>query len=110
MGFVYLIVERDNIELNNNPVKIGVTTGLIENRIKKLQTGNNSELHLISSFKTEYPFKLEKMLHLHYHAQRQNGEWFQLTDDDIKNFKNVCQEKENIIQILKKNNIFFDKY
>ena len=110
MGYIYLIVERDNIEGNKNPVKIGVTTGSIEKRIKKLQTGNNSELHLISSFKTNYPFKLEKMLHLHYHRYRGNGEWFNLTDEEVLNFKNVCEEKENVIQILKKDNYYFNNY
>jgi hypothetical protein len=106
-GYVYLIVEYDKIEEDKNPVKIGVTTGTIENRIKKLQTGNASELYVLRYFKSEKPFMLEKMLHLHYHNRRTNGEWFNLTDQEVLSFNSICQEKENIIKLLYENNYYF---
>ena len=39
-GYVYLLCENGDNEL----YKIGVTSGSIENRIKKLQTGNGNKL------------------------------------------------------------------
>jgi hypothetical protein len=107
-GYVYLVVEWDKIEKDNNPCKIGATNGSIENRIKKLQTGNASELHMLNYFKSEYPFKLEKMLHSYYNKHRGHGEWFNLTDEIILNFENVCKEKEKIIKLLKEENHFYE--
>ena len=106
-GYVYLIVEWDKIEKNSYPSKIGVTKGSIENRIKKLQTGNCSNLHMLNFFKSEYPFKLEKMLHRHYQPYRNNGEWFTLTEECVVNFNKTCQEKENIINLLLNENPFY---
>ena len=41
MGYIYLIEDR-----NNNTYKIGVTKRDPEKRLKKLQTGNSSELKI----------------------------------------------------------------
>jgi hypothetical protein len=107
-GFVYLICEYDNIQVDNTHCKIGVTTGNLDARLKKLQTGNISRLHCLSYYESSDPFKLEKMLHNHYHNKRvKGGEWFILTDDDILSFKNICDNKQKIINILKESNPFF---
>jgi hypothetical protein len=105
-GYVYLIIEWDKIENGNNPVKIGVTKGSIENRLKKLQTGNSSELCILKHFKSIKPFTLEKMLHLHYFKNRGTGEWFNLTDEEIIKFESVCNEKEEIIKLLTENECY----
>ena len=109
IGYVYLIVEWDNIKEDFVPCKIGVTKGSIEKRIKKLQTGNNSNLHLQFYFKSDYPYKLEKMLHRHYHQYRNNGEWFNLPNDSIMTFTTICEEKETLIKFLIKENHFYGK-
>jgi len=106
-GFVYLIAEWDNIELDAIPVKIGVTTGDIDSRMKKLQTGNGSELHLMSYFQTNYPFRLEKMLHNHYRKNLKRGEWYIFTDAEALGFRDKCSELQKIIDFLKAENPFF---
>jgi len=108
-GFVYLILEWDKIEENLVPSKIGVTRGCIEKRIKKLQTGNTSNLHLFTHFKSEHPFRLEKMLHNHYQKYKTNGEWFNLPNETVLGFKTICEEKEELIKFLLKENHFFGK-
>ena len=49
-GYVYLLADG----LNDGIYKIGVTTGSIENRIKKLQTGNAGEIYICRKHKILY--------------------------------------------------------
>lgn len=106
-GFIYLIGEMNN---SNNLYKIGMTRKKdINERIKELQTGNGQELYLIKSFKSNYPFKVEKMLHNHYNQFHENGEWFKLNNEQINEFLNECEKKENLCNILKDNPFFLNK-
>ena len=99
MGYVYLICD-----MNNDSFKIGVTKKKdIEDRMKKLQTGNSTSLFISSYYETEYPFRLEKLLHTKFHDKREVGEWFSLNSNDVYNFKNTCKELEQIIISLKNN-------
>ena len=104
MGYVYLIGEIGD----NGRYKIGSTRAKkIETRLKQLQTGNSSELYVKESFETEYPFKLEKMLHNHFKSSNLIGEWFELSEADTKAFKGVCEDKTKIIESLKNNPFYF---
>jgi len=104
MGFVYLIGEIDN----NGRYKIGSTRGKsVKNRLKQLQTGNSSELYVKEAYETENPFKVEKMLHNHFKTSNLNGEWFELSESNVVEFKGICEEKERIIQSLKDNPFYF---
>ena len=101
MGYVYLICDS-----KNEYYKIGVTTGSIENRIKKLQTGNGTELHIVSWYEAPYPFKLEKLLHSKFALKRESGEWFSLDTADVLNFKSICEETQKTVDILMENPFF----
>lgn len=46
-GYVYLICDPAN-----NTYKIGVTRNLKSKRLKKLQTGNSTELHICKYYKS----------------------------------------------------------
>ena len=102
MGFVYLIGdwEKDNV------YKIGVTRGRVEDRIKKLQTGNGGEIYLIKSFETTRPFVMEKMLHNKFNLKKKIGEWFELTPEDIKDFQSTCEDLQKTIDALEDNYYF----
>lgn len=102
MGFVYLINETDT-----DNYKIGATKGIIEERKRQLQTGNSNELEIISYFETNYPFKLEAMLHNYYKKYNMIGEWFMLENLNIKSFIELCEIYNNVITVLKKNNPFY---
>lgn len=105
-GYVYLITELDNEKY----YKIGVTKkNNIEERKKELQTGNSSELHMISYFKTQYPYKLEKMLHQNYFSCNKLNEWYELNNDEVLNFTKTCQKYEDILNSLKDNPFFNNK-
>ena len=102
-GYVYLICDNAN-EL----YKIGVTKSNIEKRIKKLQTGNATELFLVNYHESNYPYRIESMLHNRFKSQNVLNEWFELSKDDVTNFKNICLQIENMIKSLK-DNPFFSK-
>ena len=104
MGHVYLIEEVGN----DTNYKIGSTRAKdVKKRLKQLQTASSTELYVKESFETEYPFKLEKMLHNHFKSSSLIGEWFKLTKSNIDNFKSICEEKEKIIESLKHNPFYF---
>lgn len=107
VGFVYLLADfgRDNV------YKIGVTTGTIENRIKKLQTGNSGEIYIADYFKSNAPFFVERWLHKHYTSKRVLNEWFELPIEEISRFKEVCQKYETLyedVERYKNNPDMFD--
>lgn len=103
MGYVYLIQD-----INNDTYKIGVTKGDPKTRLKKLQTGNSTELILRHVFKTKYPFRLETMLHNRYSYLKEMNEWYALPFDVVKNWGDICNEMNNIILVMM-DNPFFNK-
>ena len=101
-GYVYLIGQLDN----KNTFKIGVTKKDVNLRLKELQTGSSEELYIHSSFHSSFPYKLEKMLHRILNSHNKVNEWFILTEEQANNFKNKCEEYENIFMSLKDNPFF----
>lgn len=100
MGKVYLIGEMDNA----NRYKIGVSNQKkAEKRMKGLQTGNSDELYIRYTFETDKPFKLENFLHRHYSKNHILNEWFDLDEKEAKEFPNICQKYQSIIDSLKDN-------
>ena len=102
-GYVYLLKEDGD----NVMYKIGVTKSpKIEDRIKKLQTGNGNRIVLIDCFLTNKPFKLEKMLHTKYSTSREEGEWFLMEKVDVESFAENCKKFQAIIDSLEENPFF----
>jgi hypothetical protein len=101
MGYVYLIED-----INNNTFKIGVTKGDPIKRLKKLQTGNSTELTIKYLFETDYPYRIESMLHNHYNSVNERDEWFNLNNPE--SFIDKCNEFADIIECMK-DNCFFMK-
>jgi hypothetical protein len=99
MAFVYLLGDAGQ----DNTFKIGMTRGNIEKRIKQLQTGNGEEIYLVNYYETDYPFFLERSLHLKFYPKQKRSEWFNLECNDITNFKEHCQDIEETIEALKDN-------
>ena len=103
MGFVYLIGE-ENME---NKYKIGSTKCKdINKRLKQLQTGNSNPLYIREYYETSRPFKLETMLHNKYKDYNVIGEWFEMSEESINEFKKECERFQNIIDSLKENPYF----
>jgi hypothetical protein len=99
MAFIYLIGDAGQ----DNTFKIGVTRGDINKRIKQLQTGNGEEIYLVNFYETNYPFFIERSLHLKFFPKQKRNEWFNLHSNDIINFKQYCQDIERNALALEDN-------
>lgn len=73
-GFVYFV--RLGSE---NTFKIGMTTGLPEDRLASLQTASPIPLSLHEYITTDMPKIVERDLHERFKRHRIAGEWFQIT-------------------------------
>ena len=102
-GYVYLICDPANTTF-----KIGVTRDLKSQRLKKLQTGNSTELFICSIYKTQYPFRMESMLHSKFKSKNELNEWFNLDAYEVSHFNDICKEVEETINCLL-DNPFFSK-
>ena len=87
--------------------KIGYTRRPIEKRIKEIKTGNGHEIYLISSFKSKWGTKIEAQLHRTYKSKKVNGEWFDLTDDDVKVFNEKCKFTHDMIELITTKNTYY---
>ena len=96
-GFVYLLCDGEKF-------KIGMTKKKdIHARIKELQTGNPYEIWLRSYYQTNYPLKIEKMMHARHAPSNVKNEWFNLTAHEVSKFKEECEECEKILKSLQNN-------
>lgn len=95
-GFVYLLCDGEHF-------KIGMTKSTIEKRISQLQTGNSNEIYISSYHQTNYPYKIEQMMHIKYGSSRVKNEWFDLTVEQVVNFRKYCDECEATLEVLKDN-------
>ena len=80
--------------------KIGYTKREVEKRVKELKTGNAADFYIVDSFKSKWGTKIEASLHRTYQHKKVNGEWFDLTKEDIEKFKKNCQLIHNNFEII----------
>lgn len=100
MAYVYLLGEFSD---DGERCKIGVTRGKLENRVKKLQTGNPNEIYLISYFETDYPFEVERRMHMRYSGVNVKNEWFAIPLEDRSRFNEICAGYDQMIRLVKEN-------
>ncbi len=84
--------------------KIGITKNPIEERHRNLNTGNPSDLELITTYNCRIkPATLEARLHRMFKYCHVKGEWFALNDNDVIEFNQYCKNAEDaLIAIGKK--------
>lgn len=94
-GIIYLICDP-----LTDSFKIGVTKRDVIKRLKELQTGSSGELFIKSTFNSNHPYQLEKMLHKKYFSKKMINEWFALDIDDINDFLYNCDKYESILNSI----------
>jgi len=94
-GKIYLI----NM-VNTDLYKIGFTKRYISKRVDEIRTGNPKKIEVINLFETEHYVKVESWMHRIHASKRMEGEWFELTSEDIMNFTNNCQKGHDNFQML----------
>jgi len=107
---IYLMVNIYLVssEINDQKVyKIGITKRAIEKRIKEFKTGNASELLLVNHFNSKWATKIERHLHKYFKNKKISGEWFDLTDEDLKKFKPMCEQLHENFNIIERSNTYY---
>ena len=94
-GNIYLV----NME-GTDLYKIGYTKRDITKRLDELKTGNPNVITCVHLFETEHHVKIESWLHNIHSTNRMEGEWFELTNEDVRNFKQICQKGHDMFQAL----------
>lgn len=80
-GYVYLIEQ-------NGLHKIGITKNL-KNRMTAMKTSSGHPIDLIWSMHYPAMDELEHALHVRYESKRTQGEWFNLTPEDVEYIKGL---------------------
>lgn len=95
MKYVYLISD-----INNYTYKIGISNNP-EKRLKSLQTGNDRILRILYKVICKNYNQVENALHNKYCFLKVNGEWFELTEEDVKNFPESCKKMDENFSLIK---------
>lgn len=94
-GYVYFMKSKIN-----NWLKIGVSKNPAT-RQNRIQTKLPFEIDIVKQIASSNPYKLENNLHILYEDKRMNGEWFDLTDEEIEE---ICEfNPSKIVDKLIKN-------
>ena len=87
--------------------KIGITKGLVENRIKQLSTGNAEDIDLVNTYESERGRKIESILHRQFKHNNVRGEWFNLEVNDILNFTKLCKNIDKNLELIETHNTWY---
>lgn len=79
-GHVYII-------RSGHRYKIGYTTGPVKQRVSGVQVGSPMKVVLVCAIPVREPKKVESDIHQVFSSRRTRGEWYALTQQDIKNLK-----------------------
>lgn len=86
--------------------KIGISNKP-QRRLSEVNTGNDSEVKLINTYKTQNYHFIEKVLHRRYKPLNLTGEWFNLSIIEEVTFIDECIKIDNMYKKLKElDNVF----
>ena len=101
---VYLISSETN---EKKVYKIGHSKRSVEARLSEFRTGNSSVLEVVDVFNSKWGTKIEAHLHRHFRVKRVGGEWFDLDDKDLQDFKRLCQQVHENLNTIEENNTYY---
>lgn len=96
---VYLLINEEG------KYKIGFTDRTTNKRIKELQTGSHSAMTVVQEYESKNARQIETILHRWHRSKRISGEWFDLTNEDVQDFKNRCAKIDFNINYLEENKV-----
>ena len=96
------------IEAYNNGVsqyKIGVSIDP-KKRYKQHRTSNPNLIGIIYEYESNWPFKIETALKNSFSHLSIDGEWYDLSYEDVEHFKDICLKTEQNIELIYNNSTF----
>lgn len=96
---VYLIINEEE------KYKVGYTNRTASKRIKELQTGSSSEMSVVDEYESDNAKQIETILHRFFKSKKISGEWFNLTKDDVFDFRKTCKKIDDNLKYLTENKI-----
>lgn len=81
--------------------KIGYTKLDVKTRKAPLLTGNSGDLEVIYEHKTNHKRKIESALHRRFKSKHVIREFYQLDDEDVIKFPEICNTLEEGLDALK---------
>jgi hypothetical protein len=100
---IYLISSETN---GQKLYKIGITKREIEVRMKELKTGNAADLSIVDSFQSKWATKIEANLHRLFRPKKISGEWFELNEEDLVEFKGRCELLHGNFEMMEASNTY----
>lgn len=104
--FVYVLSAEIN---NKKSYKIGYTRRQVEDRIREFKTGNASDFIVVYKFESNWSSKIEAILHRKFSDKKINGEWFDLTSDDLIEIYKCCNLHHKNFEALLNNTWVIDR-
>lgn len=101
---VYLISSESN---GSTVYKIGITRRDVQKRLAEFRTGNSSLLEVVDVFHSKWGTKIESNLHRHFRIKKVGGEWFDLEEKDVLDFRRLCQQVHDNLTIIEENNTYY---
>ena len=95
-GYVYLI------RSSNGLYKIGCSNNVVK-RMGVLRTMSPVELTLVHSIEYDEMYSLEEALHYKFSNNRHHGEWFSLSESQVRWIKSLDKENLRISRFYKGN-------
>lgn len=89
--------------------KIGFTTREVEKRVKEFKTGNHQDLKIEYVYSSVYGTKIEKYLHNTLNSKNIKGEWFELTNSELSDIKEMFAKLDENFKFLDKNNTYLKR-
>jgi Meiotically up-regulated gene 113 len=75
-------------------------------RLKQLSTGSSLSLSIYKTYITENDSLLEAYLHSYFKYQNIQGEWFDLSDNDLMKVDELVDKRNKLYKYLKENHSY----
>ncbi len=73
-------------------VKVGITTGRVEDRVSTLAVGNPNPIEFLFAWVTPKYKEFEKAFHTAFASKKVRGEWFNMTESDLFHIDRLIDE------------------
>jgi hypothetical protein len=99
IGILYVVFNRwiRNPETNEIPYKIGITRGSVDDRYYGLGLKMPGKFETLFAYKFDDCAKAEHLIHGILNKKRENGEWFNINQDELEHIKKTCELMEGIL-------------